>query len=235
MIERTCEHCAATFTTGRIMQRFCTERCRKRSEHRRADARRRAAVPPRSVVVPRGVCRDCGTTENMDWSAHHGSASTGTKTRCRQCWNARCAAVYHERKALGLYTYAPKQRPVRTCATCQAFFEVRGRQRSSVRCEPCQYRFDVERRGEFFARRRKVMRMGARDISWQTVGERDGWTCHLCAEPVKQSADSPHDPQSPTVDHIVPIAAGGKHEWSNVALAHWLCNVTRGAKPLAAG
>jgi 5-methylcytosine-specific restriction endonuclease McrA len=165
----------------------------------------------------------------MDWSAHHNANSVGTKTRCRKCWNARCAEVYHARKAAGLATYVRKQRPVHTCSTCQAYFEVRGTARKGTRCAPCQQRADAERRGADFARRKKVIRNGDRTITWRSVGERDGWVCHLCHLPVKRKADSPHDPKSATVDHILPIAAGGQHEWSNVALAHWLCNVSRGA------
>lgn len=71
-------------------------------------------------------------------------------------------------------------------------------------------------------------------ITWRSVGKRDGWTCHLCGDPVIDSAGTAHNPEGATVDHLTPIALGGSHTWSNVALAHRSCNVLRGARPLAA-
>ena len=59
-------------------------------------------TPKVRALIPRGVCRDCGTTEGMDWSAHIKGAATGMKTRCRKCYNAYCAAGYQRRKAAGL-------------------------------------------------------------------------------------------------------------------------------------
>jgi hypothetical protein len=224
-----CRNCGS-IVVGHGLARYCSQACRKDAANKRARIPKELHKVKR---IPRGVCRDCGTTEGMDWSAHYKSRRNSDQTRCRPCYNAYCRANQRKHALVKKSKYVARQRPVHTCGSCQAFFEVRGRQRSSVRCEACQYRFDAERRGADFARRRKVQRAGDRAISWRTVGERDRWVCHLCSEPVKQSADSPHDPQSPTVDHITPIAVGGKHEWSNVALAHWLCNVTRGAKLLA--
>jgi 5-methylcytosine-specific restriction endonuclease McrA len=41
----------------------------------------------------------------------------------------------------------------------------------------------------------------------------------------------PGDPKNPwTIDHIVPIAKGGKHVRENLQLAHKLCNQRKGAR-----
>jgi hypothetical protein len=61
------------------------------------------------------------------------------------------------------------------------------------------------------------------------VYERDGWRCQLCGRAVKRDADVPH-PMAPTLDHIIPLAAGGTHEPTNVQTAHFLCNATKGAR-----
>lgn len=61
-----------------------------------------------------------------------------------------------------------------------------------------------------------------------------GQSCHLCGEEVPYLAGTAHEPKGATVDHIIPIACGGSHTWANVALAHRTCNISRGAKPLAA-
>lgn len=54
------------------------------------------------------------------------------------------------------------------------------------------------------------------------VWKRDGGICHLCKQPA--------DPNDWHLDHIVPLASGGKHCHDNVAVAHPYCNTARGAR-----
>jgi hypothetical protein len=45
------------------------------------------------------------------------------------------------------------------------------------------------------------------------IGERDGWLCGICQDRghlVDPSRRRP-DPRSPSIDHIVPVIAGGTH------------------------
>ena len=35
-------------------------------------------------------------------------------------------------------------------------------------------------------------------------------------------------PGAPVIDHILPVSKGGKHERSNLQLAHWRCNTIKG-------
>jgi hypothetical protein len=37
------------------------------------------------------------------------------------------------------------------------------------------------------------------------------------------------DPMCPSLDHITPLLAGGEHSRTNTQLAHWYCNVRKGA------
>jgi len=60
-----------------------------------------------------------------------------------------------------------------------------------------------------------------------TVYARDGYTCQLCREPVMMATRVPH-PWAPTLDHIIPLSAGGTHEYANVQLAHFMCNSVKG-------
>jgi 5-methylcytosine-specific restriction endonuclease McrA len=57
--------------------------------------------------------------------------------------------------------------------------------------------------------------------------ERDGDVCQLCGLPVVDEP-FPH-PLSPTFDHIMPLSQGGLHERSNLQLAHFSCNSSKGA------
>jgi len=61
------------------------------------------------------------------------------------------------------------------------------------------------------------------------VYERDGWVCGLCAKPVDCGLSWP-DPMSPSLDHVVPLSANGEHSRANTQLAHWICNVRKGAR-----
>lgn len=61
------------------------------------------------------------------------------------------------------------------------------------------------------------------EIPREEVFARDNWTCHLCGGAIPHDAKWP-DVLSGQVDHIVPLAKGGDHSWSNVAAAHFGCN-----------
>lgn len=66
-------------------------------------------------------------------------------------------------------------------------------------------------------------RVVASDVWRKTDGD-----CHICGVSVPLVVRYPH-PLSASVDHIVPIAAGGAHTLANVALAHLVCNQRKGA------
>ena len=61
------------------------------------------------------------------------------------------------------------------------------------------------------------------------MAERDGFVCALCSGPVDLTLNR-RSRMGATVDHVVPISRGGLDEWSNVQLAHWICNVKKSNK-----
>lgn len=68
----------------------------------------------------------------------------------------------------------------------------------------------------------------------QRVFERDNWTCMPCGDPLDRevSWDRNNPPHFyPTVDHVMPLAMGGDHSYSNVQAAHWICNVLKNDMP----
>lgn len=58
------------------------------------------------------------------------------------------------------------------------------------------------------------------------ICERDGWKCGICGEPVDDNLRHP-DPMCASLDHILPLSAGGTDDLSNLRLTHLLCNVRR--------
>jgi len=77
------------------------------------------------------------------------------------------------------------------------------------------------------ARRRARIALSIVDVvDPDVVYERDGWTCHVCHRKVDKRL-SGQAKMGPTLDHLVPLAAGGEHSYANVALAHRSCNSKR--------
>lgn len=70
-----------------------------------------------------------------------------------------------------------------------------------------------------------------RDITLLRLYKRDKGICYICNEPCdyddKQITGEGHfvaGEAYPSIDHIIPLARGGKHAWDNVKLAHHRCN-----------
>ncbi len=80
------------------------------------------------------------------------------------------------------------------------------------------------------ARRRRARKVGNGEVEYFTrgeIGDRDGWLCGICELPVDPALHWP-DPQSQSLDHIVPLSLGGEHTRANSRIAHLLCNMQRG-------
>lgn len=56
-----------------------------------------------------------------------------------------------------------------------------------------------------------------------------GERCSLCGGYIDKSLKFP-DPMSPSVDHIIPVAKGGKSTLDNLQLTHLACNKAKGKK-----
>lgn len=80
------------------------------------------------------------------------------------------------------------------------------------------------KRAEKSKRRAQMRGLPAQAIDPIAVFERDRWRCHLCARSVRRAFRGSTDDLAPELDHVVPLAQGGRHVWDNVALAHRICN-----------
>ncbi len=124
------------------------------------------------------------------------------------------------------------------CSECGVIFEGKGSGRAngvsycSAHCrEKVASRTPAARdRRSDENHRRKARKRGAfvARVYRSQVYERDGWRCQLCHRRVDPKLAFPHL-MSATLDHIVPLAAGGTHEPRNVQLAHFICNSRKGA------
>lgn len=111
-----------------------------------------------------------------------------------------------------------------------------GRQSSCLKCQrqwplrnPERVREYRRTRSDSQQRRIRAAGVPTESISRLIVAERDEWTCGFCGGTVDQDLRWP-DPMSWSIDHVVPIAHGGAHLYSNVRLAHVRCNVREGGR-----
>ena len=88
------------------------------------------------------------------------------------------------------------------------------------------------RRHKYQRRHIKRVKNGGESFTLREIAERDGWCCHICGKKVPDRDYAARD-RDPTVDHLVPVSAGGSHTRANVALAHNRCNWERGDTPIA--
>jgi hypothetical protein len=79
------------------------------------------------------------------------------------------------------------------------------------------------------ARRVRILDATAEKFDPLEIYERDGWICQLCSRPVDSSLQWP-DLWCASLDHVLPLVARGQHSRGNTQLAHWLCNVRKGAQ-----
>lgn len=214
-----CRLCGVELPAGAFpqSQRFHRGRCRA------CDYARKLARP----LQPARVCRDCGATDAMSWWIDRGWKTPGAHTaRCSPCFTEYTRRRQGAKLLVGPVHGPPKpqRKPARSCPDCGVAHHYGG----GARCAECALQYRMSLRSESQARRLEVENRGDRDIHWRPLGERDGWTCHLCRKSVKCVGGTAHEPFGATVDHLIPIAAGGEHVWSNVALAHRRCNISRG-------
>lgn len=201
-------------------------RCLACRKARRAEAR---------VLAPSYAfkCQGCGAksrSQAMFCRACKPEGRGGRKTLipCPRCgkdfwpW----ANGKHERKTCGCKAQPkmPTPPPAKPCAWCRGDFvpKTGGKRYCSPRCVKAatHQRKHVRRRG--------LRLQGV--VSTQEIYLRDGGICGLCQGHVEPDFEGTRKglPGAPVIDHILPVSKGGKHERSNLQLAHWRCNTIKG-------
>lgn len=64
-------------------------------------------------------------------------------------------------------------------------------------------------------------------VTLKALIKRNGLRCAICGEmcdPADHEWTDYTGPKHPTIDHIIPMSKGGGHVWSNVQIAHAICN-----------
>jgi len=94
------------------------------------------------------------------------------------------------------------------------------------RAEAAGYVGRPNHRISYYARARRLDLPREVGISLKKLIERDGLTCSICGLPCIYGGDYLSD-LYPSIDHIVPMSKGGGHTWSNIQVAHRICNINK--------
>lgn len=81
--------------------------------------------------------------------------------------------------------------------------------------------------------RRKALKRGriegAERFDPLEILARDGWRCHICGCSTPKRLRGTYSDNAPELDHIIPLAQGGKHTRLNTACACRRCNIAKGS------
>lgn len=216
--------------------RRCRAVLRQRLEDKRREARPGCVECGGRVDGRRGrlVCSDrCARARvNRRRRGQHvpgSSVRRSSPLRIVDC--AGCGAAFVQR--FGRLWCGDRCRPARLpCKACGGAIGPgrKGRRTCSDGCARELYLASRRR----YKRRRRASRRGVEleRFDDRDVFERDGWRCHLCGRSCLRRSGTWEHPRGATVDHVIPLAAGGAHSLANVRTAHWTCNIRKGARSL---
>lgn len=212
---RTCAGCDTPIIPGpreRNRKKWCSQACRQRYLRRTSPeyAERRKELSAERLQEARKLnplrqCVNCG--ENLarlreDWEYCN-------KPECR-------SAKYHAGKSKKPSCAEPGcGKPSIAKGVCGSHYKLQWRKLNPDKAIAADHRYRSRKRDAW-----------VEDVSRTVVLERDNWTCHLCGETIPQNIKYPHR-QYGTLDHVLPLAKGGTHEYANVKAAHFICNALK--------
>lgn len=199
-----CTVCGDAFAAATKAEHpLCSAQCRGRY----AQAHRSYQGGP-ITYKETAACEACGRSVR---------AWTGGYRPVRFCVDCRSVAASARHRE----TYVPTSHE-KVCVECGASF-VTGAGKRIYCSKSCSWRVSHRRR-------RGMKKANGRGVyTTHGVAERDRWICGICSHIVPYGLRYP-DPESASVDHILPLALGGSDLPENVQLAHLGCNRSKGAR-----
>jgi len=240
---RSCKECGVErseddFRTRTGLCGRCYSSCRICGEPRgRSDARARLcdahAQEAWRLKRPKKLCALCGSQSDGKLGPARCADCRGICGKCGDAFKPggrcqRCRAEFQRlnyRRSNGIPVDAG---PAESCRECGGELSAAANHRNvTMTRKYCS----TACRNRSKCRRRRVQRAGRpfEHYAAADVFERDGWVCRICEKPIDRSSSWP-EPWSASIDHVVPIAAGGSDVPGNVQAAHFRCNILKGDK-----
>lgn len=204
MAVSNCERCGLEFEHRAVKQRlFCSNLCA---------ARTRGAL--------RAELGEIGATCPLNWQT---CVSCGAERLApgRPTARRRCGSCSEQRQKQKRRAYYQQEKPKRRAYYQQVTKQRKGFGLRPGRCGRCGLEF-IGHGGRLYCSDKcgRRARGDMPDISIESLGQRDGWRCHLCGKSVRR--------EEATRDHLLPRSLGGSNRATNLRLAHMMCNAKRG-------
>lgn len=178
------------------------------------------------------------------------SVRKGNNLSCPECARRRRAEKEKERKAREavnrerrrkecfekkLEKFSGETRAFKVCPVCGSVFFWGGEKQICCSSE-CSKKYSNTKHTARKDTRIKPEKRIDTDIELHKLFYRDKGRCHICGGLCDWNDIEARDNgmvagnMYPSIDHVLPIAKGGTHQWSNVKLAHRICNSLKSDK-----
>ena len=242
-----CDYCETEFETRNAIARYCNVKCFRNAQARDCTTNRACEIcagPFRTHRKDQRTCsRNCGVILRYLECTHGRNGNSGYRSiswkvyfpTCQQCERVFTAPRMRDYCTVECYRIARRRADGRrmygdaataTCTYCAIEFAYTLYSRPRTTCDTCA---EMIRRTSDHRERARFYGVDYEYVNSDRVFERDAGVCKLCGYPADMGTQVPH-PLAPTLDHIVPMSIGGPHKEDNVQLAHFDCNVRKGAR-----
>ncbi len=178
-------------------------------------------------------CKPCAKAADRDYKAANAERITAYNRRwrqdnpdlaraCTESWRERNRERYAETKSL----WQQRNQHART----ELARADRVSNPEKYRAALAAWKADNRERVRDYQRKRRAAGYGGNlgHVDGDAVWAACGAICALCGKVMHRSLPWP-DPQSASLDHILPLSKGGAHDQDNVQWAHLVCNLRKGA------
>lgn len=211
---KPCEWCGTTFTPKRVDQRTCSATCRKKHNNREQNAKR-------LVTHPTSPCPTCGVDVTPTRADHKGYCSGRCYRQSRYVrrdrWHTKvcpvCMSQFTSKRSDAKYCS-------RSCFLVEGYDSIAATARAREWAEVNPDKVRATKRAYRIRRAHALLASpGVSTADWVRLLNRFSHRCAYCGD----------SPEVLHMDHVVPLAKGGRHSIGNVLPACPDCNLTKNA------
>ena len=202
---KECIVCGKTFKTWLPQKKTCSDECKTIHKKERDKGRGRSRKLTSEEQHAQWIRRRYGSEDNY------------------QKWLAEQEALKQKRERERL-AEKESHHCYGECVVCGKTFETYN-PRQKTCSKTCGRRYANARKQNRIPKEQII----DSDITLEALYRRDSGVCYLCGKQCdwNDKDENKVGPNYPSIDHLIPVARGGLHSWSNVRLAHFKCNADK--------
>lgn len=228
-MQHTCTVCDGTFESSHHKSKYCSNRCSAKASYQNRKASGTYRTKRR---LHTRECKRCDAKFEGVASARYCTQSCAladlNEVQLARRIQRRLPVLHVGPTATVIEPDAVTGKGIWTAGECRACGSPFVSQHADITCSAeCRAAHQHSRlRTKGHRHRARQRDAFVADVDSAEVFKRDGYRCHLCRKKTDPTQRAPH-PQSPTIDHVIPLAKGGTHEPLNCRTACFLCNCTK--------